>query len=187
MKLEVPDRYKHLWTQQVFDDDWAHRDILNINGIKIPEYRGVRDPGKYYKPAIFETIQKNRKDWYSKQILDFGTGTGFNNILLAKEGYQVEGIENNNATIVGTIYTMMLNDVYYDIHLGSVGTINEIPYDILTLNNMFYGGDMTAYRWCSLILKERYYGKEVLVYDYQANVEKILDKFIEKYVEKLDE
>lgn len=145
-------------------DLWETRTILNIAGMKVPQYifHGHVDPYDH-SILIYEQIMKYEEYFKNKKFLDIGTCAGINNLLLTKAGFHVEGLDNNIYSLNCSLYTMDLNNVYYKVHFGDHNDIEKMDYDILLVNQMNYiAGFMDALE--PILKREKERGRESIMF-----------------------
>lgn len=118
---------------------WKSRSLLMTEGVIVPQYiyKGTVDP-KDHSTKIYKHISENKEFYKSKKFLDIGACAGVNNILLAKNGFNVVGLDNDIYSLNAAIYAMELNDVHYPVYLGDQNDIERMDYDILLVNQMDY-------------------------------------------------
>jgi hypothetical protein len=125
---------------------WSERVHLVIEGINIPGYASGKhiygydrfpDP-HYANPKIALDIISDPDLYRNKKIVDLGTGTGLIPLLLTKNNFNVIGIENRERGYDGAVYTMNLNQIFYEIILGDEKYLDTIEYDVLIMNDIFY-------------------------------------------------
>jgi 2-polyprenyl-3-methyl-5-hydroxy-6-metoxy-1,4-benzoquinol methylase len=150
---------------------WEQRKLLNIRGILVPEYiyHGHVDPNDH-STAIYDTVVKHESYFRGKKFLDIGTCAGINNILLAKDGYDVTGLDNTIYSLNCSIYVMEINQVYYKLMMGDHTDIEKIDHDVLIINQMGYiPGFMDTMK--PIIEREQDMGRLVMVAETRFKVE----------------
>jgi 2-polyprenyl-3-methyl-5-hydroxy-6-metoxy-1,4-benzoquinol methylase len=148
---------------------WSERAHLVIEGINIPGYASGKhlygydrfpDP-HYTNPKIALDIISDPDLYRNKKIVDLGTGTGLIPLLLTKNNFNVVGIENRERGYDGAVYTMNLNQIFYEMILGDEKYLDTIDYDVLIMNDIFYD-DFLRENHIKLGIQERANGKIVL-------------------------
>jgi len=148
---------------------WSERAHLVIEEINIPGYASGKhiygydrfpDP-HYANPKIALEIISDPDLYRNKKIVDLGTGTGLIPLLLTKNNFNVIGIENRERGYDGAVYTMNLNQIFYEIILGDEKYLDTIEYDVLIMNDIFYD-DFLRENHIKLGIQERANGKIVL-------------------------
>jgi len=149
---------------KTFREEWANRDILEIEGIKVPTYicNGTIDP-EDHSTEIYKHIIANKEKYLGKKFLDIGCCAGINNILLTKAGFEVVGIDNNIRSINCSLYVMDLNDVHYEVILADETYIEEAEYDVLIVNQMGYMPEFVK-TMIPIMNREQKKGKEIIAY-----------------------
>lgn len=155
---------KNKYYDEDFYKEWAGRDILEIEGIKVPTYiyNGTIDP-EDHSTEIYKHIVANKEKYSGKKFLDIGCCAGINNILLTKAGFQVLGVDNNIRSINCSLYVMDLNKTYYEVILGDENYIEQAEYDVLIVNQMGYMRDFVK-AMIPIMNREQKKGKEIIVY-----------------------
>ena len=148
---------------------WSERAHLVIEGINIPGYASGKhlygydrfpDP-HYANPKIALDIISDPDLYRNKKIVDLGTGTGIIPLLLTKNNFNVIGIENRERGYDGAVYTMNLNQIFYEIVFGDEKYLDTIDYDVLIMNEIFYDVSLLK-KHIKLGKQERANGKIVL-------------------------
>jgi len=184
---KLPPKLKYMMDETIFYEDWAKRPIIYDGKYKVPAYfEMVQDDGgnwvrEYYKEPIFSHVYKdvlaNKEKYRGKKIVDLGSGSGLGVIMLKDAGLDVIGVERDRHNYVGGIYTMMLNDVWYDLVYSDQRYLKRIDYDVLILNGTFRIWEFVE-TMVPVMREEFVRGKEVLFWT-GKNHEKLLN--FEKY------
>lgn len=175
MNQKILEKHKKLLDKKSLEDDWRKRPILRHKKYLIPSYKD--ENGEYSNELIdtyiSEKIIENKKYYQNKVFLDIGTGTGINNIILTDHGFKVIGVDRRRDFLTGAIYTMILNNIFYDVMLSDHKCVDFIDYDVLLLVGVFNSSSLID-TFAPLIKKEQNKGKEVLFYS-KNNIDKILN------------
>jgi SAM-dependent methyltransferase len=181
MNLKTLRKHQRLIDTNALKDDWTKRPIIQYEKYLIPSYKD--ENGKFSNELIDTSASKkiieNKNHYKDKVFLDIGTGTGINNIILTDNGFKVIGVDRRRDFLTGSIYTMMLNNIFYDVILGDHKCVNFIEYDVLLLIGVFNSKSLID-TFVPLINKERLKGKEVIFYS-KNNFDKIINH--EDYIE----
>ena len=159
--------------ETILEEEWLKRPILEYGKYKVPAYYEALVDGtnefsyNYLKQPmpvdIYENIIRKKDKYKDKKIVDLGTGTGLGAILLKDAGLNVIGVERNRTNYIGAIYTMLLNDVYYDLVYSDQNYVKKIDYDVLILYGVFRCWEVVD-TLVPIIRQESDRGKEVLFY-----------------------
>jgi len=150
MKLDfdkLPPKLRYMMDHSIFNEDWATRPIITDGKYKVPAYfEMVKDESgnwvrEYYKEPIFSVVYKdiltNIDKYRGKRIVDMGSGSGLGVIMLKDAGLDVIGVERDRTNYIGGVYTMMLNDIYYDLVYSDQRYLKKIDYDVVIFNGTF--------------------------------------------------
>ena len=185
---KLPIKLQKRLNKSILEDEWLVRPILKYKNYYVPSYyEGLNDENNIVSrnylletiPVIlYEDIIKNKEKFKNKKLVDVATGTGLGPIMLADNGLNVVGIERNRINMIGAIYTMTLNDIYYDIVYSDHRYIENMDYDVLILNATFKCWEFID-TLVPLMRREKAKGKEVLFYTDKKDPHKLLN--FEKY------
>lgn len=153
------------WNEQYYNHEartsWESRNVIKKKDISVPVYIG--ESCRDHDTEIFEVVMKTPEKYRNKKFLDVGTGAGINNLLLTREGFHVEGIDNDLYSINASLYAMEINNLYYKVTLADHTCISSYDYDVLILNQLGYIPEF--YKNITPILREeREKGKIILRY-----------------------
>ena len=182
-------KLQKLFDFNAYELDWKHRPILEYGKYKVPCYHeGVTDDGTLSRRYLTEPIDcslawqvvNNKEKYKDKKIVDMGCGTGLPTIIMKDHGLNVIGIDHARLNVTGAIYTMMLNDIYYDLIFADEKIVDRLDYDVLFLNGIFRTWAFVD-TMVPLMRREARKGKEVLFWTNKSH-DKLLN--YEKYMPK---
>ena len=143
---------------------WENRLTTIIEGIIIPSYHDPRfNYPDYPLPNIALDIISKKEYYDNKKFVDLGTGTGIIPLILTKHGFDVMGLDSTEISKAGADYAMELNGIHYTVLLKDHTYLNEIEYDVLIINQMFYDEEIKKLMH-SIAEQEIAKGKEVLCF-----------------------
>lgn len=185
---DLPPKLKYMMDENIFNTDWVKRPILTDGKYKVPAYfEMIKDSNgnwvrEYYKEPIFSHLYKkilSNIDYYkNKKIIDLGSGSGLGTVMLKDAGINVIGVERDRTNYTGGIYTMMLNDIFYDLVYSDHRYLKKIDYDVVLFNGTFRCWDFVQ-TLVPVMREESDRGKEVLFWT-NKDPKKLLN--FEKYM-----
>ena len=157
----MDERYRFIWDERLKTE---------IEGVIVPSYHHPEFSYPDYPSPDIALYILSKKDYYiNKKIIDIGTGVGLVPLLLKKNGFNVVGLDKGEISKAGAEYTMELNDVYYTVILKDHTYLDELEYDVLIINQMFYDEDLKKLMH-KVAEKEIAKGKEILCFSKRPEI-----------------
>jgi 2-polyprenyl-3-methyl-5-hydroxy-6-metoxy-1,4-benzoquinol methylase len=140
-------KQKALFNTKAYEEDWLKRPVLQAGKYKVPAYHKGNDRDGYFNfdydtnpipTTITDYIIENKEQYRNKRFLDIGCGTGLVSIILTDHGFSVKGVDYSVNNLTGALYTMSLNNVYYDIvYSNETYADKHDDYDVVLCNAVF--------------------------------------------------